>query len=483
MEALDEADIPAIHDLLRSGLGRNLGGILDRKLYNGANAGTKVLIEAYIEEVNNAIREIRDCPTFLASDTGLDAQSKLTVLHDTRLSYGRSVLVLQGGSIFGLCHLGVVKALHLRGLLPRIIAGSATGALMAALVGVHKDDELQQFLNGKGVDLSAFEDVAQEETSGFSSGSRLIQAFLERTNRFIESGFILDLDILKQAVRANVGEFTFEEAYERTGRILNISISTNVPGVPSLLNYITAPNVLIWTAALASSADDIRESPIKLHTKQPDGSLKLWDIAHRSSLSKAEAKKLAASRPTLAKDSPLSRLAELFNVNHFIVSQARPYIAPFLTQELRSSKIPLKDRVVKFVRMEIQHRLSQVNDAGWLPMSVRRLLLDEQVPGQHLDLVPEVSLWDFSRLLRNPTIQDLDYWILQGERSVWPNVSALTVRLSVEFELESAYQLTRRRDRRGSAVQLDASDDDDGGDEPIARRRKRKRAKSFTTIG
>ncbi len=63
----------------------------------------------------------------------MSIQLKLDFIHDTRQAFGRSTLVLQGGAIFGLCHLGVVKALFLRGLLPRIITGTATGALIAAL--------------------------------------------------------------------------------------------------------------------------------------------------------------------------------------------------------------------------------------------------------------------------------------------------------------------------------------------------------------
>ncbi|QIX01455.1 hypothetical protein AMS68_006972 [Peltaster fructicola] len=477
MEALDEADIPALHDLLRSGLARNLGGILTSRLYERANAGTKVLIEAYVAEVNNAIREIRDCPSFMTADTTLDAQSKLTVLHDTRLSYGRSVLVLQGGSIFGLCHLGIVKALHLRGLLPRIIAGSATGALMASLVGVRKDEELLHFLSGHGMDLSAFADDrdGNDQSSNHDEGS-WFQTLWTRTQRFLETGFILDVNQLKRVVRANIGDATFEEAYERTGRILNITISTSTPGSPTLLNYITAPNVLIWTAALASNAIEIRDSPVPLQCKLSDGSIALWDIPYTTSVSKAESKRRAAATSTLAKESPLTRLSELFNVNHFIVSQARPYIAPFLTPSIRSTKIPFSVRAFKLLRMEFQHRLGQLNTLGFLPLSFKRLVLDEQVPGSSLDLVPEVSLWDFARFFRNPTPEDVNHWILRGERSVWPNVVALTVRLSIEFELENAYQLTRRRDRRGSGAH-----EEESGEELMIRRRKRKRAKSFST--
>ena len=38
---------------------------------------------------------------------------------------------------------------------------------------------------------------------------------------------------------------TFEEAYARTKRVLNITVSTSGhEGIPSLLNYLTAPNVV-----------------------------------------------------------------------------------------------------------------------------------------------------------------------------------------------------------------------------------------------
>lgn len=50
------------------------------------------------------------------------------------------------------------------------------------------------------------------------------------------------------------GDTTFAEAYQRTGRILNITTTpSSRSGAPSpLLNYLTAPNVVIWSAILAS---------------------------------------------------------------------------------------------------------------------------------------------------------------------------------------------------------------------------------------
>ena len=153
-DAVNKPDVLEIHNQIRAGLSRNIGGILNPKLYTKANAGTKLLIESYVQHVSDAIKMYADWP--LTPDLPLTAQDKMNLLHDTRMAYGRTVLVLQGGSIFGLCHLGVVKAMYERNLLPRIIAGTGTGALMAAWVCVHTDDEMLEILSGDKFDLSAF---------------------------------------------------------------------------------------------------------------------------------------------------------------------------------------------------------------------------------------------------------------------------------------------------------------------------------------
>ena len=144
--------------------------------------------------------------------------------------------------------MGVVKALHLRGLLPRIVAGTAIGALIAALVGIHTEDELLDFLTGEGIDLSAFAKRSKKGEAGqngynWESGGWL-STTARRARRFVKEGYLLDVGVLEQCVRSNVGDMTFEEAYSKTKRILNITVSITGGGVPNLLNYLTAPNVV-----------------------------------------------------------------------------------------------------------------------------------------------------------------------------------------------------------------------------------------------
>lgn len=279
---------------------RNLGNITATKLYNRSFAGTKFLIEEYITQAAEAIEYISGLPAVLPSGPGLfgtaftngssnnvtvgtpavhfgdnssttpgsnnssgtglantkvpmtmSNQMKLDFVHDTRQAFGRSTLVLQGGAIFGLCHLGVVKALFLRGLLPRIITGTATGALIAALVAIHKEEELPAVLKGDGIDLSAFashnKDKLQEpgDADADQFYSTRWETLLRRMKRFYREGYFLDVKVLEECVRANVGDLTFEEAYVRSKRVLNITVATaGQGGVPTLLNYLTTPNVV-----------------------------------------------------------------------------------------------------------------------------------------------------------------------------------------------------------------------------------------------
>jgi TAG lipase/lysophosphatidylethanolamine acyltransferase len=218
---------------------------------------------------------------------------------------------------------------------------------------------------------------------------------------------------------------------------------------------------LIWSAAIASNAStpSLYGRSITLKCKDVSGAIVPWATASETTF-----------RPwTHAsysdRDSPLSRIAELFNVNHFIVSQARPYLVPFLQSDMhrpspiytRSGQTSVTRGILRLITMEIHHRLQQLDSLQLLPLSIRRFLVDEHIPAASVTLVPELSASDFVRLLETPTQDSLDHWILRGEKSVWPAVGALKVRCAIESELDRGYQFVRRRKagglrRRGSAV-------------------------------
>lgn len=90
---------------------------------------------------------------------------------------------------------------------------------------------------------------------------------------------------------------------------------------------------------------------------------------------------------------------------------------------------------MRLITLEVHHRLHQLDTLGLLPLSIRRFLVDEHIPGASVTLVPKLSAADFVRLLETPTPASLEYWILRGERSVWPAVGALKVRCVVEVRV------------------------------------------------
>ncbi|KAJ3216337.1 hypothetical protein HDU81_001114, partial [Chytriomyces hyalinus] len=242
---------------LRSGLLRNLGALNDLRLYTVLYTGTKRLIEDYHKEVVANIKLISQHPS--------NIERKKIFIRDTRQSFGCTALILRGGSTFALSHLGVAKALFENGLLPRIISGSSISALIASLICVHTDEELNRLFDSTTIDLSAFE--KRDKKSGWK----------RKLWRFLSTGYLLDSAVFEDVLAKNLGDITFEEAFQRTGRILNITVrSTRTNEVPRLLNYLTAPTVVIRTAACASSSALGLFKSADLKVKTNSGELISW---------------------------------------------------------------------------------------------------------------------------------------------------------------------------------------------------------------
>ena len=70
-----------------------------------------------------------------------------------------------------------------------------------------------------------------------------------------KSLFKLNVFRLISFAKCIIGNYTFQEAFDRSGRILNITVApVNNFDPPRLLNYLTAPHVCVWSASVASCA-------------------------------------------------------------------------------------------------------------------------------------------------------------------------------------------------------------------------------------
>ena len=241
LRQLDEArvscDASRMLFLVRTALSRDLAQMSNASLYRHSHIGTKDLIDRYITAALDTIATLVDLSVHDRCD-GLELKYILDQLLAARQAFGRTALLFSGGATFGMTHIGVLKALYEARMIPRIISGASAGSIVCAVFCTRTDEELPALLDTYvHGDFAVFNEKGQEEN------------IFQKMTRFLKFGSFLDISHLAKTIRNWLGDMTFQEAYNRTRRILNICVSSaGMYELPRLLNYISAPNVLIWSA-------------------------------------------------------------------------------------------------------------------------------------------------------------------------------------------------------------------------------------------
>jgi hypothetical protein len=200
-QARKQGETAKLVSILRSHSSRNVGNITSHLLYREAYNSTKKVIEEFQEEVVKCLRAI------MMSD--MPNMKKLEFFGELRHSVGRSALLLSGGAILGMYHIGVVQVLMEADCMPSIIAGSSAGSMVAAFVATRKQGD---FFDGNKLNFSSF-----------AKKKRI--SFWKDVKRVVKSGFIMDINVLKEFLKDNLGDITFQEAFDRFGYILNITVT------------------------------------------------------------------------------------------------------------------------------------------------------------------------------------------------------------------------------------------------------------------
>ncbi|KAL2013293.1 hypothetical protein VTN00DRAFT_818 [Thermoascus crustaceus] len=425
-------DVSRMLFLIRTSLSRDLGRMSDASLYRHSHIGTKNLIDRYISTALDTISTLVELTGNNRCD-GPEMKYILDQLLSARQAFGRSALLLSGGATFGMNHIGVLKALWEAKLLPRIISGASAGSIVCAVFCVHTDDELPDLLRtfAHG-DFAVFEAEGQEEN------------ILQKAARFLKYGSFLDIWHLERALKGWLGDITFQEAYNRTRRILNICVSSaSIYELPRILNYITAPNVLIRTAVAVSCSVPFLFNPAVLMAKDPvTGEAVPWSESHRQYID-----------GSVDGDLPMSRLSEMFNVNHFIVSQVNPHVVPFLPKDegpgseaAQSSRSRWLHTFTSLAREEALHRMTVLSELGIFPNSLTKAvsILSQRYSGD-INIFPEIPYTNFPRMLKNPTTEFMLQACLSGERATWPRMGRIRNHCAIEIALDSAVQTMRAR--------------------------------------
>ena len=434
-QARENCDLRAMMHLIRTALSRNLGGMGNVDLYRHSYTGSKKLIERYVESTLQTIEAI-----IAQSGVNSEIPSKdlLESILYSRQSFGRSALLLSGGGTYGMSHVGVLKALFEADLLPRIISGASAGSIVCAIMCTRTDEEMPKLISDfPDGDLTVFGDPKG--------------GVLDHCRHLLTEGSWADIKYLKGVMRRETQDMTFQEAYNRTRRILNICVSTSsVYELPRLLNYVTAPNVMIWSAVAASCSVPGVFNAAPLLVKDPvTGEHGPWTPSPQHFID-----------GSVDNDLPMTRLSEMFNVNHFIVSQVNPHVVPFLSKDdhlspdgPRGSKRPPSTddldwmwTLTTLARDETLHRLHVLTEMNVLPNLFTKLrsILSQKYSGD-ITILPEISMHDLPRLLSNPTRDFMVKSCLLGEKATWPKLSRIRDRCAVELALDRAVRKLRTR--------------------------------------
>ncbi|KAG5437516.1 hypothetical protein PCANB_000944 [Pneumocystis canis] len=417
-----ENDHPeALKGVLETCIRSNFGGIENRRLYSQTYLGTKYLADGYITEVEKCLKYIINTPK-------ISTQDKHSFFQYLTKNYGHSALCLSGGATFAYYHLGVIKALLDNKLLPNIVTGTSGGALIASLVCTRTDEE-QELMVLLVPELSHKITACHETTLAW------LKRWWKTGARF---------DAVDWAIRCTWftrGSTTFKEAYERTGRILNISIiPDDIHSPPKLVNYLTAPNTVIWSALIASAAIPGILNPVPLMSKNSDGRLIPYNFGNKW------------KDGSLRRDIPIHPLHMYFDVTYSIVSQVNPHIKTWFFSPRGAVGHPVSHRKGKgwrggFLGSAIEQYLKH-DMIKWLRV-LRDLKLMPRLLGQdwtqvflqnfegNITIWPETIASDFWYILTDPDEARLSRMILYGQKATFPKLLSISHRMRIEKLIEN----------------------------------------------
>ncbi|KAJ1772125.1 hypothetical protein IW140_001191 [Coemansia sp. RSA 1813] len=416
--------IVVLCDLLRQGpLKANAGGWENRQIWSRAYSGTTRVVDEYTKETVRSINCIR-------SSRSLPAQEKLAFFRQVAKQQGRMALCLSGGAAMGWKHLGVARCLLEEARLPRVISGTSAGSVVAAMLATHTDDELRKIIRP---------DLVKYMTACQGPASLKLWRWLVNGHYF---------DAVEWVPRAQVftrGNLTFLEAFRRTGKLLNITCTPlgHKYSPPKLMNYISAPNVIIWSAVMASACLPGVMQPMVLLMKTRDGKIKpytdsgvLWrDGSFRN-------------------DIPNSDLRASFNVKFTVVSQVNPHIALFFYDRDGSIGQPPACRYSSiwrggFVLSAVEHAL-KLDVRKWLrllsDLNLVPLLFNQdwtyvwlQKFDGNITIVPKRRIVEYFQLLLDPTPQSLAQSMEAGTAATWPKVKLIKARQRIEDAITAGW--------------------------------------------
>jgi NTE family protein len=382
---------------LNEGIHGNTGGIGSSALYRRSHFGTKDLVTSYTNELAGALDDVAN-----ADPKDVSHAEQLEFFRRASHCFGRTALMFSGGGMLGLFHVGVSKTLVEQGLMPSVLSGASAGSIVAGILGTLDGTELAAAMEGNTI-LEAFAELA-EGSMEIAGGRTRMRA--DEVQSFIES---------------QIPDLTFAEAFEKTGRQINITISPRELHQQSrLMNAITSPNVMIRETVRASCAIPGIFPPVTLAAKDRTGK-RVPYVASRK-----------WTDGSVTNDLPTRQLGRLYGVNHFITSQTNPVALWSLRDTAAKDTLAAKFweigqnatreafRATYPLSMRLTRSVPPVNHFVRMAYSVAT-----QTYTADVNILPRTRFWNPSKLLSVLSEEETQWLIEEGEVATWPKVEQI----------------------------------------------------------
>lgn len=379
----------------------------------------KSLISLFDPQKNNT-------PLPTSRNTLIYKSQVLQFLKRARASYGRTALCLSGGSMMGAYHFGHVRGLLETGCLPHIISGTSAGSIIGAILCTRTDEELDHDMRPE---------VLVKKLICFSrKWPHRISSLLKTGSMFSEPEW---LELLRWFTK---GDTTFAEAYQRTGRVFCITLSSTVKKAPPvLINYLSAPDVTIASAILASAAVPGFIPPVRLRVKDKDGFVRFQGSADETYYD-----------GSIKQDIPTNGLAEMLNCQFHIACQCNPHINIFFFNSKGGVGRPsrwssgeqedswrggfLLAALEMYLKNDMKAKMVFLRDLD-AAVGFTSELMTQDFMGS-TTIVPQTRFSDYLCLLDNPTLDQLRHCFQAGSVAAYEHTVMIQMHFSIADSLE-----------------------------------------------
>jgi predicted acylesterase/phospholipase RssA len=332
----------------------------------------------------------------------------------------------------------------------KVISGTSGGSIVAAMCAIKTSSELftEVCVPNISTDYRSDGRMKREKISWFPPVT-------EMASNWYRKGLLMDNKEFRRTCEFYYADTTFEEAFDRTGKHVCITVSasraTGDTAQRLLLNHISTPHVTIASAVAASCALPGVMAPAKLISKNSSGVLEAFEVDGVEWID-----------GSVQADLPFERIATMFAITSFIVSQTNFHVVPFLNKAHHPSQESLYWRLFQSMEWDLRNRALKLSKLGLFPKIFGQDIskVFKQKYYGNLTIVPRFTAMQAVglKVLSDPSVKDMEGYLKNGQIATWPYLNVIRDMIRLEKALDECLSQLESRAR---AMQPDWSTHDD----------------------